>query len=89
LKIKPTGKIEFNFAAGAANPFARDLKFFPNPQNYASTPLARNQTVLINSIFRPRSNLLLGLEYRKLRTYRLSGNKNEADHVNLSIGVSF
>ena len=89
MKIKPVDKLEFNIAAGTANPFAGDLEFFPNPRNYSSTPLARNQTLLINSIFRPRSNLLLGLEYRRLRTYALTGSKSQADHVNISIGVSF
>lgn len=89
VKIKPQEKIEFNLAAGASNPFARDLEFFASPRTYSSTPLARNQTLLINSIFRPYSNLLLGLEYRRLRTYSLTGSKGEANHVNLSIGVSF
>jgi hypothetical protein len=89
LKFKPVDKLELNVAAGTANPFARDLEFFPNPRNYSSTPLSRNQTLLINSIFRPRSNLLLGLEYRRLRTYSLTGSKSQADHVNISIGVSF
>ena len=89
LKVKATPKLEFNFAAGTANPLSSDLRVFPNPRNYAFTPFARNQTLIINSIFHPRSNLLVGLEYRRLRTYAISGNKNEADHVNLSIGVSF
>ena len=89
LKIKPVSRLEFNVAAGVANPFSRDLEFFAAPQNYSFTPLARNQTLLINSIFHPRSNLLLGLEYRHLRTYALTGSKNTADHINLSIGVSF
>lgn len=89
LKVKPVERLEFNLAAGAANPFARDLEFFTAARTYSSTPLARNQTLLLNSIFRPRSNLLLGLEYRRLRTYSLAGGKSEASHVNLSIGVSF
>ena len=89
MKVKPAGKLEFNIAAGAANPFSKDLESFAAARNYSFTALARNQTVLVNSIFRPRSNLLFGLEYRRLRTYGLTGSKNTADHVNLSIGVSF
>ena len=89
LKFKPLAKLEFNAVAGAANPLSRDLEFFPKPRNYAFTPLARNQTLLFNSIYYVRSNLLFALEYRHLRTYTLSGTKNSADHINFSIGVSF
>lgn len=89
LKFKPVTKLEFNAVAGTANPFSRDLHFFAKPRTYAFTPLARNQTLLFNSIYHPRSNLLFALEYRHLRTYGLAGTKNTADHVNLSIGVSF
>lgn len=89
LKFKPLQKLEFNAATGTANPFSKDLEFFAKPRNYAFTPLARNQTLLFNSIYHVRSNLLFALEYRHLRTYVLSGTKNSADHINLSIGVSF
>lgn len=89
LKFIATPRLEFNAAAGGANPFARDLRFFATPVGEYTPPLARNQAAFINSIFRPRSNLLLALEYRHLRTYQLHGAKNSADHVNLAIGVSF
>ena len=89
LKFRPVQKLEFNAAAGAANPLSKDLEFFVRPRNYAFTPLARNQTLLFNSIYHVRSNLLFALEYRHLRTYLLSGTKNSADHINFSIGVSF
>jgi len=89
LKIKPADKWEFNTTVGAANPLSADLRTFANPRTYAFTPLSRNQTFLLNSIYRPRSNLLFALEYRHLRTYGLSGTKNTADHLNFSVGVSF
>lgn len=89
VKVKPTDRLEFNLAAGTANPFASDLRVFASPRTYTFSPFARNQTILVNSIFHPRSNLLVGLEYRRLRTYALSGINNQANHVNLSIGVSF
>ena len=89
LKFKPLAQLEFNAAAGAANPLSKDLEFFATPRNYAFTPLARNQTLLFNSIYHARSNLLFALEYRHLRTYALTGTKNSADHINFSIGVSF
>jgi hypothetical protein len=89
LKLLATPKLEFNLAAGTDNPFAEDLQRFPDPSTLEFPPLARNQSWFINGIYHPRSNLLLALEYRKLRTYLLRGSRRTADHVNLAIGVSF
>lgn len=88
-KIKPTSKLEFNVAAGTDNPLASDLRIFPNPMGSNFPPFARNQSLFANSIYRPRSNLLLALEYRRLRTYSVNDTKSTADHVNLAIGVAF
>ena len=89
LKIKPLSRLEFNVAAGADNPLASDLRIFPNPMGSFFPPHARNQSLFANTIYRPRSNLLLALEYRRLRTYLVDDAKSTADHVNLAIGVSF
>jgi len=89
FKIKPIGKLEFNVAAGTDNPLASDLRLFSNPMGSFFPPYVRNQSIFANSIYRPRSNLLLALEYRRLRTYRVDDAKSTADHVNLAIGVSF
>ncbi len=89
LKLIPVSKLEFNVAAGTDNPFANDIEFFPNPTGTYFPPLARNQTIFGNSIYRPRSNLLVAFEYRHLRTYSTNGTKKSADHLNLALGVSF
>ena len=90
LKLKANEKLEFNVAGGFSNPFASDLERFVAPTSlYGFTPLARNQSILANSIFRPRSNLIFALEYRHLRTYTLNGKNQQANHVNLAVGVSF
>ncbi len=89
LKFRATSRLEFNLAAGGANPFARDLLYFATPTTEYFPPLARNQAFFVNGVYRPRANLLLALEYRRLRTYQLSGTKNSADHVNLAAGISF
>jgi hypothetical protein len=89
LKFRATSRLEFNTAFGSANPFAQDLLRFAAPLTTAFTPLARNQTFFVNGVYRPRSNLLLALEYRRLQTSMLSGTKNTADHINLAAGVSF
>ena len=89
LKIQPATRWEFNFAAGADNPMSSDLRIFPNPVGMYFPPFARNQSAFVNSIFRPRSNLLLALEYRRLRTYSLNNSKSTGDQVNLAVGISF
>jgi hypothetical protein len=90
LKFKANAKLEFNVAGGLANPFAHDLEHFRTPTTlYGFAPLARNQTIFGNTIFRPRSNLVFAVEYRHLRTYSLSGNNQQAGHLNLAVGVSF
>lgn len=89
LKIKPLSKWEFNVAAGADNPLASDLRIFPNPMGSQFPALARNQSLFVNSIYRPRSNLILALEYRRLRTYAVNDTKSSADHVDLAVGMTF
>ena len=40
-------------------------------------------------IYRPRSDLLLSMEYRRLRTFTIYDNSYEAGQVNMSVGVLF
>ena len=89
LKFTVTPKLEFNAVAGLANPFSRDLEHFVAPVGEYSPPLSRNHTAFLNSIYRPKSNLLMALEYRRIQTYTLRGARNAANQVNLAIGVSF
>jgi hypothetical protein len=89
LKFVPVPKLEFNVAAGTDNPLAKDLERFPGALSTNFPTFTRNQSIFVNSIYRPRSNLLLALEYRRLRTYDISPSKQTVDHVNLALGVSF
>lgn len=89
LKFKATEAIEFNAAAGEDNPFSRDLNHFYEPVSYGYPGIARNQNALLNVIFRPRSDLLLALEYRYLETLQTTYDKNTAGTLNLSVGVLF
>jgi len=89
VKIKPLPKLEFNVAAGTDNPLASDLRIFPNPMGSEFPAFGRNQSLFANSIYRPRSNLILALEYRRLRTYMANDAKASADHINLAFGVAF
>ncbi len=89
LKFKPAEKFEFNGAVGEDNPLASDLGHFPQARSYLDASIARNQSAFVNFIYRPRSNLLLALEYRRLKTFSVYEAKDIADHLNLSLGVLF
>jgi len=42
-----------------------------------------------NVIYHPRSDLLLSMEYRRLRTFTIYDNSYQAGQVNMSVGVLF
>jgi hypothetical protein len=44
---------------------------------------------MFNVIERPRSNLMISLEYRHLNSVEFSGRQDTAEHINLGVGVSF
>ena len=89
LKFKATSKLEFNGAFGLDNPLAKDLLVFPEGQSYADPTLAQNRAALVNFIYRPRSDLLLSTEYRRLRTFDIRQASETANQINLSMGILF
>jgi hypothetical protein len=90
LKFRQTEKLEWNGAFGQDSSFARDLRLFPlSTQSYFDPSLARNRSAFFNFIYRPRSDLLFSVEYRRLRTISVSGNSETAGHINVSMGVLF
>lgn len=89
LKYKATTKLQFNGAFGQDNPFAHDLRAYGGNQGYYPSPLAKNQTVLVNSLYQPRSDVVLSLEYRRLKTFTLDSNANRANVVDFSVGYIF
>ncbi len=89
LKFAPLSKLEFNAAFGSDNPFSHDIFRFAQNFSYANALVLRNQEGFINVIARPRSDLMMSLEYRHLRTYQVTRDIETAHHVNLSMGVLF
>jgi len=90
LKYKATSKLQFNAAFGQDNPFASDLREYGgDPAARYSSPLSKNQTALVNFLYQPRSDIVLSLEYRRLKTFTLDSNANAANVVNFSLGYIF
>jgi len=86
LKFKPAEKWEINSAFGEESPFAADVLQNADPMYQ---PVLRNWTTMVNVIERPRSNLLLSLEYRHLNTVLFGGQTKTAEHINLGVGMAF
>ena len=95
LKFQPQAKIEFNAGFGLDNPFASELRAFPYGQSspytqyYLDPGLARNSGFMFNTIYRPRSDLLLSLEYRRIQTFDIAAGQQHAGQINLVMGVLF
>jgi hypothetical protein len=90
LKFKATSKLQFNSAFGQDNPFVGDLREYGvNQTTYYPSPLSRNQTTLANFLYQPRSDIVLSLEYRRVKTFTLDSTANSANIVNLSVGYLF
>jgi len=90
LKYQPLPKLEFNAAFGQDNPFAADIRYFGDQaQSYANPFLTRNRAGFGNVIYRPRSNLLLSLEYRRLQTFSIYNSSYEAGQLNMAMGILF
>jgi len=90
LKFRATPKLEFNGAFGQDSPFASDVGYFGYQANSYTEPyLTANRGAFGNVIYRPRSDLLLSMEYRRLRTFTIFDNSYQAGQVNMSVGVLF
>ena len=89
LKYRATSTLEFNAAFGQDNPFASDVRAFADAESYGDPTLTRNQGVFANVIYRPRSDLLFSLEYRRLKTFSIYDYDSTAGQVNLGMGILF
>jgi hypothetical protein len=90
VKFRQTAKLEWNASYGLDNSMAGDLRDYPvsAPGDY-NAALARNRSGFFNFIYRPRSDLLFSVEYRRLQTISINGYSQSADHINLGIGLLF
>jgi len=90
LKFRATSKLEFNVAYGQDSPFAADVRYFGDQTSSYGPPfLTGNRGAFGNVIYRPRSDLLLSMEYRRLRTFTIYDSSYEAGQLNMSLGVLF
>jgi hypothetical protein len=89
LKLQITPKIELNGVVAEDNAFASDVRGFATDANNFAPILGRNRAALGNLVFRPRSDLVLSAELRRLRTFPIYSSSSVTNQVNLSVGVLF
>ena len=89
LKLQLTPKLELNGVFAEDNAFAGNVRGFATNQNNFGEILGRNRGTLGNFVFRPRSDLVLSAEFRRLRTFPIYGSGSATNQVNLSVGILF
>ncbi len=89
LKFQATPKIEFNAVFAEDDAFAGDVRGFATDQNNFGEILGRNRGALANVVFRPRSDLVLSAELRRLRTFPVYSSSSVTNQLNLSVGILF
>jgi hypothetical protein len=89
FKVRVNARNEFNVAAGSGGRNSAGLRQAAVTNYFLTTVPARNQMIFANYIFRPRSDLLFSAEYRRLRTYEITGPANTAGQFGLALGFLF
>jgi len=89
LKLQLTPKLELNGVVAQDNAFAGDVRGFATDQNNFGQIQGRNRGALGNVVFRPRSDLLMSAEFRRLRTFPVYSSSSVTNQVNLAVGILF
>jgi hypothetical protein len=89
LKFQLTPKLELNGVFAEDNAFASDVRGFATDANNFGPILGRNRGALGNLVYRPRSDLVLSAEFRRLHTFPVYSSASVTNQVNLSMGILF
>jgi hypothetical protein len=89
LKFQLTPKLELNGVLAEDDAFANNVRGFATDANNFGPILGRNRGALGNLVYRPRSDLLLSAEFRRLHTFPVYDSASVTNQVNLSMGILF
>jgi len=89
LKLQLTPKVELNGVISEDDALTGSIRGFATDQNNFGPILGRNRGALGNIVFRPRSDLVLSAELRRLRTFPVYSSSSVTNQVNLSVGILF
>jgi hypothetical protein len=89
LKLQLTPKLELNGIYAEDDAFAGDIRGFARDANNYGPILGRNRGALGNVVYRPRSDLLLSAEFRRLHTFPIYDPASVTNQISLSMGILF
>jgi hypothetical protein len=89
LKFQLTPKLELNGVFGVDDAFAGDVRGFATDANNFGELLGRNHAAMGNLVYRPRSDLLLSAEFRRLHTFPVYDSASTTNQLNLAVGILF
>lgn len=89
LRLQLTPKLELNGVIAQDDAFTGNVRGFATDQNNFGEIIGRNRGALGNIVFRPRSDLVLSAEFRRLRTFPVYSSSTVMNQVNLSVGILF
>jgi Skp family chaperone for outer membrane proteins len=89
LKFQLTRKLELNGVYSEDDAFAGDIRGYATDANNFGEILGRNRGALGNLVYRPRSDLLLSAEFRRLHTFPIYDSASVTNQINLAMGVLF
>jgi hypothetical protein len=89
LKFQLTRKLELNGVYSEDDAFAGDIRGYATDANNFGEILGRNRGALGNLVYRPRSDLLLSAEFRRLHTFPIYDSASVTNQISLAMGVLF
>jgi hypothetical protein len=89
LKFQLTPKLELNGVFGEDDAFAGYVRGFATDANNFGELLGRNHAAMGNLVYRPRSDLLLSAEFRRLHTFPVYDSASTTNQLNLAVGILF
>jgi hypothetical protein len=89
LKFRANSRNEFNFVAGGGSRDSGAFRQSAATDSIVGGLAFKNESVMVNYVYRPRSDLVFSGEYRRLRTYLISGTTVGAGETGISAGFIF
>ena len=90
FKTRFSSSLETNFSIGQDGGFARDFHAVVQSPTATATQLrARNEMVVGNLIYRPKTYFILSPEYRRIWSWPITGTASTLNIFTLSVGYQF
>jgi hypothetical protein len=89
LKFRVNSRNEFNVVAGGGGRDAGIFRQTAVTDSVVNGLAFKNESLMFNYVYRPRSDLVFSGEYRRLRTYLISGTTASAGETGISAGFIF